>query len=341
MKEMEHWEETLEALRTEMPEGGADTASEAAFEKRLEKAIDRRIRKICLKTIAVVLVVLAVVFLGISPLMNLLCPDPEKLPGSGRPLTAYLQAYYDTVQPFTEIVVSSQSVEKNGFGRYTVQFQSLDHTGGAVVVRPNAAAEYAYGAYRITREPDDAIAPLTSLLVNRFGTDAAFDKQAAIERLQELPASSRISLSATAAEPVSLASLRQTPLALEWMQIEADSEWCGGIRLYSMVVREDGDWRQEMDDEELRQAYLGNLELLLSEPKLLSGLSFSMPAPDGVGGYVMTGETCVRENYEVVSAQEGPLMTRCFSFSGQRDEVLAYLEQADLQGVHIEEVELI
>ena len=138
-----------------------------------------------------------------------------------------------------------------------------------------------------------------------------------------------------------MASLRQTPLALEWMQIEADSEWCGGIRLYSMVVREDGDWRQEMDDEELRQAYLGNLELLLSEPKLLSGLSFSMPAPDGVGGYVMTGETCVRENYEAVSAQEGPLMTRCFSFSGQRDEVLAYLEQADLQGVHIEEVELI
>ena len=38
MKEMEHWEETLEALRAEMPESGADAAAEAAFEKRLEKA---------------------------------------------------------------------------------------------------------------------------------------------------------------------------------------------------------------------------------------------------------------------------------------------------------------
>ena len=29
MKEMEHWEETLEALRAEMPESGADAAAEA------------------------------------------------------------------------------------------------------------------------------------------------------------------------------------------------------------------------------------------------------------------------------------------------------------------------
>ena len=51
--------------------------------------------------------------------------------------------------------------------------------------------------------------------------------------------------------------------------------------------------------------------------------------------------TCLGQLAWKLSAQEGPLMTRCFSFSGQRDEVLAYLEQADLQGVHIEKVELI
>lgn len=341
MSELEKWEQTLQELSEETgDEDAARIAAEEAFEKRLEKAIDKRIRKICLKTIAVVLVVLAVVFLGISPLMNLVCPNPEKLPGSGQPLTAYLQAYYDAVQPFTEIVVS-QNVEKNGFGRYTVQFQCLDHTEGVIVGRFNAEAEYAYGTYRITQAPDDVIASIDSLRMNRFGVDENFDKQTVIEKLQGLPTSSRISMSVGVAEPVSLASLRQTDLDLDWIQIDADSDWCGGVRLFSSVSINGDDWRQDMDDAQLRQTYLNSLELLMSEPRMLSKLSFSMPAPDGRGGYVMPGGTCVQENYEAVSAQEGPLMTQYFSFSGKRDEVIAYLSQADLRGAHIEKVKLI
>ena len=49
----------------------------------------------------------------------------------------------------------------------------------------------------------------------------------------------------------------------------------------------------------------------------------------------------VQEAYDAVAAQDGPLMTRQYSFFGKRDAVAAYLERTELVGVHIETAVLI
>ena len=92
MSERESWEKELEALGRDSAAEGAEPVETAAgetetgaeqsfaeeaeeraraaerdFERRLEKAIDRRIRNICLKTFAVAAAVCMVVFLIVSP----------------------------------------------------------------------------------------------------------------------------------------------------------------------------------------------------------------------------------------------------------------------------------
>ena len=106
MSEREAWEKELEALgrdsaaeNAELVENAAPSvetgaeehfaedaeertrAAERDFERRLEKAIDRRIRSICLKTIAVVAAVCAVVFLVVSPVVGLFFPSPQHVGG--------------------------------------------------------------------------------------------------------------------------------------------------------------------------------------------------------------------------------------------------------------------
>ena len=170
MKKLEPWEQALQELGLPEAEESADEREkrEAEFAKALEKTIDRRIRRICLKTVAVLAAAAAVIFLGISPLMNALCPTPEHLRGSGVSLTNYLRTYYETVQPYTEILEMPVEVQRKGFGRYTVQFQCVDPRSGDLVVgESNARLDFAYGNYRITDGPRE----LRTVLLNLVGTE--------------------------------------------------------------------------------------------------------------------------------------------------------------------------
>lgn len=349
MKPEENWEQELMELSA--PAQGDDTAAqkdaEREFERKLQKAIDRRIRKICVKTTAVVLAALMVVFLGISPLMDALCESPEKLRQSGVSLTHYLHAYYESVQPYTEIIggMGMESVEKRGFGRYTVRFDVVDQTGGVVIGRGNTAAEFAYGAYRITDEPEDTVESLSSALLNRFNA-LNYNEEETIENFRDLPASGNLFLSVTLKDPISVQSLREDEkITAKWVQIESDSTWQGGLLLHS-TTSFDGAWRQEMDGEELRQAYLDNLQCLLSEPKLLADLTFYVSYAEDhgkeyySGSILFAGQEVVQETYDAVAAQTGELMTRCFCIAGGRDEVIDFLERMDVTSLQIDKITL-
>lgn len=336
MSELEKWERELQDVQ--MPEGSDTqdrTQAEKDFEKALEKAIDRRIRKICLKTIAIVAVLAVVIFLGINPLMNVLCPSPEHMRGSGVSLTTYLRAYYETVQPYTEIVERPISIEKQGFGRYLVHFQSIDPTGHVIVGKGNATAEFAYGNYRITDGPEE----LTVMRMNRFGRSDNWETVQS--QLQELPQSSKIYLSVTGAEPVEVQTLRQEAVSVSWAEIDCDTTWRGGLSLNFCTSETGKDWRDKMDDAQLRQQYLDNLTLLMAEPRLVADMTFCVPAEDNLGGSILYGSEVLRENYDAVSAQEGPLMTRRYCIYGNRDDVLNYLEKTELVGITVDEVKLI
>ncbi len=330
------FEKELRLEETALPDN-AMLQQEEEFERALEKAIDRRIRRICLKTIGVVTVLAVAVFLGISPLMDALCPNPMRLDHSGVSLTAYLRAYYETVQPFTEVIDGVGTVEKRGFGRYTVRFQSVDHVAPPAIGRCNAAAEFQYGQFQITESDESAQSSLTVSLLNRFGGS---ERDEVLAQLRELPASSRVYLSVTAPEPVEVESLRQQDgIVMEWVQIESGSRWQGGLSLGFCTCDPEGVWRSEMDDAALRQQYLANLDLLLSEPQLLRRLSFWTEQEDGAGGTIYQHEV-VREARDEAAAQTGPLMTRRYSFCGKRDAVEAYLSATDLAGVHVEKATL-
>lgn len=183
---MSDWSKWEKELRLEnMEESSVDdmTLQEtAAFERALEKAIDWRIRRICLKII-VAAAIAAAAFLIISPLMNVFLPHPAQLPHSGVSLPVYLRAYYETVQPYTEIIAGVEQVEKRGFGRYTVRFQSTDHVGRLAVGRYNAAAEFQYGRFRITESDESACSSLTAALGNRFGYGQEGEKACAGRRM--------------------------------------------------------------------------------------------------------------------------------------------------------------
>lgn len=342
MKKLEPWEQALQELGLPEAEESSDEREkrEAEFAKALEKTIDRRIRRICLKTVAVLAAAAAVIFLGISPLMNALCPTPEHLRGSGVSLTNYLRTYYETVQPYTEILEMPVEVHRKGFGRYTVQFQCVDPRSGDLVVgESNARLDFAYGNYRITDGPRE----LRTVLLNRFGTegDPAEAVEQAAAQLRALPPSAYIYLAVQTKEPVAVAQLRQEDLSVDWVEIDSDSQWKGGLLLQQCTSVSGEDWRQDMDEEQLRRQYLENLELLMAEPRLVADLPFSVPAENGLGGSVLCdGMAVLRETYDAAAAAEGPLMTRRFCISGQRDQILRYLEKTELTGLRTEEVKL-
>lgn len=157
MSERESWEKELEALGRDSAAEGAEPVETAAgetetgaeqsfaeeaeeraraaerdFERRLEKAIDRRIRNICLKTFAVAAAVCMVVFLIVSPAVGVFFPTPQHVGGMGSAsLEEYLGAYYETTRPYVELVPANDQqrrawTQNRGFGCYTVGLNVLD-----------------------------------------------------------------------------------------------------------------------------------------------------------------------------------------------------------------------
>ena len=157
MSERESWEKELEALGRDSAAEGAEPVETAAgetetgaeqsfaeeaeeraraaerdFERRLEKAIDRRIRNICLKTFAVAAAVCMVVFLIVSPAVGVFFPTPQHVGGMGSAsLEEYLGAYYETTRPYVELVPANDQqrrawTQNRGFGCYTVGLNVLE-----------------------------------------------------------------------------------------------------------------------------------------------------------------------------------------------------------------------
>lgn len=389
MSEREAWEKELEALgrdsaaeNAELVENAAPSvetgaeerfaedaeertrAAERDFERRLEKAIDRRIRSICLKTIAVVAAVCAVVFLVVSPVVGLFFPSPQHVGGmSSASLEEYLGAYYETTRPYVELVPASDQkrrkwTQNRGFGCYTVGLSALDMKQYWARIGENSVkVTLNWGRYAVKNDPE-------SVLVRNW---SAFNYRDSVEEvradLEGLPRTSYGYISVRANEPVSIETLRESGLDVNWIEVYSDGEpvagrdyqWRGGLNTRTRTSESGDDWCQDMSSEELRQLYLNNLETLLSAPRLLRRRSFDVETdgiPDDLssdggaysGGWYGFGGDAVKEairaNCDAVAAQTGPLLTERYCVSGSRDELLAYLDTADIQCVGIDNVHI-
>ena len=65
-------DEELEAIMNDVPE-------QEDLEKKINQIINRRIRKVVMKTLSVITIVVLVLVLGISPLMNAIYWNPSKM----------------------------------------------------------------------------------------------------------------------------------------------------------------------------------------------------------------------------------------------------------------------
>ena len=389
MSERESWEKELEALGRDSAAEGAEPVETAAgetetgaeqsfaeeaeeraraaerdFERRLEKAIDRRIRNICLKTFAVAAAVCMVVFLIVSPAVGVFFPTPQHVGGMGSAsLEEYLGAYYETTRPYVELVPANDQqrrawTQNRGFGCYTVGLNVLDGKQyWARTGESNVQVTLDRGRFAVKNDPE-------RVLVRDWN---AFNYRDSVEGvradLEGLPRTSYGYISVRANAPVSIETLRESGLDVNWIEVYSDVEsvadqafrWRGGLNTRTRTSENGDDWRQDMSSDELRQRYLNNLETLLSAPRLLRQLSFDVET-DGVpddlsldggvfsgGWYAFSGDAvkeAIRANCDAVAAQTGPLLTERYCVSGSRDALLAYLETADIRCVGIDNVHI-
>ena len=93
---------------------------EADLDRLIEKRVKQMMTRISLKVVCVVLLVLALVFLGVNPLVNLCNVNParanEAEEGRASELLQTLSAYVETVYPQTRLHTIGE-IEKAGFGK--------------------------------------------------------------------------------------------------------------------------------------------------------------------------------------------------------------------------------
>lgn len=252
-------DEVTETNETWQPEENLDVA--------ISKAINKRIRTIVLKTLAVVLVVFIAIFLCISPIMNMIYPNPLDIHDNDQAEKTELEktfsAYMEMNYPYKEL--DYIKVEKHGFARYTLDMNILDQRGVTHVgAEPNATLEIA--RKKIT---NNVPAPL----VKQLGVfdESSFDRTSTIRDLKELPDSSVVYAYVKEKSPVSVKSLldlKDQGISLYWLRpftdtkLDNETDFKGGLSIRCNKLDKDEKDRSEMTENQLKKVYLDNLELL-------------------------------------------------------------------------------
>ena len=357
MKELEDWEqEWKEELLTAGPSEEEAAAAEKEFEKKVQKAIDRRIRTICLKTLAVVAAVCAVVFLGISPVMNAVYPSPEHPEkGTDVDIYTYLDAYFETTRPYVEFVIPDKDdaayatrmdrlVRKKGFGCYEMDLDLCDprKDGWVHVGDVDGTATLRFGKFAF--QPGEATNELLACSVRFSGHGSTPEEVRAL--IADYPKASGGYFNITLKEPVAISSLRTEGESVLWAEVYNDetTDFRGGLRLRNHTNNGAQSWRQELTDAELKEQFLQNIDTVLSAPKLLENLGltlevFDMDDVEGfAGGWQSTSDAApyFEAARDAVAKQEGPLMTERIAVGGTQEELLAFLAREDIEKVVIE-----
>lgn len=307
----------LEALGE--PEASSPAQSAEEELRALEKLIRRRVRNICLKTLLVVVICAALIFGLINPLAKLTAFDPISMEENDGSFTQYLNAYYGTMLPYVRL--TGTNITDTGFGTYDVALYVVGpenlkaYLGGYTDVHLTIRQ----GEAQVTSDPTGKLTVTT----NRFDIDFP-ERSHLLAELEKLPSSAYIRLSVGTNTPRTLEELRALPAEVVWAQIyDPDVEYQGGVNLAPSSLFGDETDPRDLSGPEMAQYYADNLELLLTQPKLLTSLGI-VDADSGI--YLVT--SVVEEALASAREMEN-FRSRNFCVQGSRDEILALIDEVD------------
>lgn len=327
----------------ELPE--LDFMDDRGLEKRIERQINRRITKICLRTLLAVAFAAAVLLLIISPVLKRCCLDPRPLffsSGSGdvagyeNEFTRYMRTYYETAQPY--LTVDKAELKDRGFGCYTILMSVLDSSRPITIgLPPNVTMSIDWGKIK-TSDPQH----LTGITLRRFGDGlmSGEDKADLRQEMEALPDSSILYLSLALRKARTVGEVISAPIDVNWVEVYNEAgKIQGGLTIRKCIMGEGERERAGMTDEELKQEYLSNLQHLLAQPQLLNALGQRMM---GNGGRFYSYPTAAEPVAELLAQMEAQdvLTTKNYCISGKKQEILDYLDTIDYVSVRVDQVRL-
>ena len=322
---MKEWDEKkldqeLEALLNEIPE-------QDEFEKRIEKYINRRIRKIVHKTLAMTIAAVVFLLALVNPILKVSFIDPTEAE-----YLDVLRDYYETTHPYVEII--NIEAKSKGFACYDITMQVTNHREPLIMGKANVWFDLNCG--KITDLNDS-----NWYLINymgRFDHQLYMEKEnwieESIDELRKLPDSANIYLSLQTTEPQTIDELRNSDVTLEWMEVyQPNVEYRGGLNMDLRAVHDETDMRDEMSEDELIEVYCANLKNLLDHKLIWRELELPSTTMIYVGGRVL------EDTYED-ALQLTELKTERFTIYGEKNDIIAYLENLDLVSIHVDEITL-
>ena len=313
----------LEALMESMPDYGR-------LGKAIERSIKRKIKRIVYRTVAAVMAALLIVFLGVSPAMNAIYTNPAKLNEEpDKTLQKVMRTYWETLEPYIEVI--GMDVEEKGFARYEISMEVANHREALYVGTPNTKVKMVCGKYK-----DGETNQLLYHTLGRFRMEESAEGM--IEDFKELPKSAKIYLSVREKTPRMVEELQKEAIELEWIQVyQPNVEFQGGLNMYLQGAFDDKDRkRRNMNAEELKEVYVANLEQLQAYPQLWE--EWKLKNDNVVFVYDIEG--ILEETLEDAKQIE-VLQSQNYCISGQRDEIVEYLEKTELVSIKIDDISLI
>lgn len=322
--------------------------TEVDLDRLIEKRVKQMMVRTSLKVVLLVLLIVALVFLGLNPIMNLCNTNPikadEAKDGYASQLFQTLSAYVETVYPQTRLYSIGQ-IEKKGFGKYEIPLCLGTRTQRLVVGKMNASLEMVRGELSVKSDSDGVLSHVVRTTIANAGaagiTDFMEYNDSELEDLAELPKSARILLRVQLHKPVKLDNvleLRGRNLEPVWAQMDTKSEgFMGGISLDGPVVLYEGnEERTDMNASQLREAYINNLKLLSENHALWNGLGLSWESSWSYGEAGL-----LHINDALADAEKTKIfMTKNFYLYGSRDDIMKYIEDNREEFCTIEDVRL-
>lgn len=307
-----------------------DIPQQEDFEKKIDRYIKKKIRRITVKTVFVIFMIAAVLLFLISPAMDAAYLNPAKLQ-KDQTFLSVLRDYYDLTRPYIEI--GGINIEKKGFAKYELGFSVCDNINSYVAGRENVRAEMALGQYKNWNDPQ-------MLLVQKLG---AFDHpitkneiEELTEELEKLPESAQICLAVSEKEARDIADIQKEAVQLDWIEVYHPNqpEFQGGLNLWRSQRFDESDDRENMTEEELLDVYVENLQNLTEHPEIWSPLR--LPYHSIVWE---DGRAEVKECYEDAKTLSN-LRTKAYYISGGRDEVIEYIKKTEMESLSVYDVKL-
>ncbi len=309
------------------------------FDQKLEKMIARKMRKVAIRTAIIVVLIVAVVFLGISPVMNLCYTNPIQMnvvdENKESDLCAVLDAYYKTTSPYVEIW--GAEVRKEGFGRYALHLNLIKYKKGA-----EATLEMKRGRLSTVSDSDQCVSPV----IGRFYTEqqgeamGSEDRKSLMEEIEKLPDSSHLYLSISDRKPQDVAALlgrMNDDLELSWLQVyQPENEFQAGVGIYSNFIGPNYDIPPEQATAgRLKEEYLRNLKLLRENQDVWKGLE--LYSGDSIWAESENDQLLQR----AISAAEKSqtFQTKNYCVSGTKKEVLTFLQKGAYDRIDVDNVQ--